>query len=686
MKKSLSLFLAFVMLLSVTAGLNISAFATETIANVVLHNADTVEAAGEVDPQIGRPLCYDFSIGWHASIDTDINGRGYAGECIFYNGVSWRDLTNGGQLNADSVFTANHIYQLKIVIKPDEGYTFKTSDGMPNVGATVRVRSTNETYAPFDSVEFLDGSLNELVLTKEFTCPEATVLSTVSYSAYAPVIGGTPSAIAITESNSGVMIDTSEDANYLDNKVCWKHGDTVMTADDEFERGETYTREVRLMARHGYLFKTQGGVSQVTGSEGNVITGTPGKEAIRYITVKKTFTLVEKLSRFDITLNYMENIFEGDAPRYCPVSESPEEYNVVNINENDIFVDGVAYYDITGKKWMNKNDEFISSHWYEVYVAVRPAAGYELYIGGCYINGIRDASHPENPNASPLTGNTYGDDIVFYNVTLGKCKKNINNCTVEAKDSGFPLTATYTGSPITFKFNVTYEYNGKKQTLVKGEDYDVAYVGNIAAGKGFVTISGIGDFAGDWDFELTIKKKSSTPKITMTYKEAVYNGSARAQTVKVYDGSKQLKSGTDYTIVYTKAKPKNVGIYTATITAKGNYSFSKKTVTYKVIPKSTSLLKTASTGKDWISPQWKKQTTQTTGYEIMYSKSAGFKSGNKTATVTKNTQTVKKITGLKKNTKYYFKIRTYKTVKHNGKNVKVYSKWSGVKEFKTKKK
>ena len=686
MKKTLSLFLAFVMMLSVTAGLNIQAFAEETIVSFRLFNADSDESHSEVDPQIGRPLCYDFYIhpGEHTSVDTSINGRGYAGEGIFYNGVCWRNLTNGAQLNPESEFTENNTYQLKVVVKPDDGYVFKTTEGNPNVSASVRVGSADTLLTAFDSVAFLDGSLTELVLTKEFTCPEAIVLSTVKLNAHAPVIGGTPSSIATTETNTGVLVDTSEDADYIDNKVCWKHNGTVMSADDVFERGETYTREVRLKARHGYIFKTQGGVSQVTSEQGEV-SGTAGKDAIRYITVKKTFTLVEKINKFDITLEYMDDIFEGDAPRYCPVSESPEEYNVVNVNENDIFVDGVAYYDITARKWMEKNDEFISGHWYEVYVAVQPAAGYELYIGGCYINGIRDASSPENPNASPLTGNEYGDDVVFYNVTLGKCKKDINKCTVEAVGASFPLTATYTGNPITFKFKVTYEYNGKTQTLVKGEDYDVTYVGNTAVGKGFITIAGTGDFAGYWDLDLTIKKKSITPKVTMTYSEAVYNGNTRAQTVKVYDGSKQLKSGTDYTIVYTNAKPKNVGIYTATITAKGNYSFSKKTVTYKVIPKGTSLAKTASTGKDWISPQWTKQTKQTTGYEIMYSRSAGFKSGNKTVTVAKNTQTVKKITGLKKNTKYYFKIRTYKTVKYNGKNTKVYSSWSPVKEFKTRK-
>ena len=78
--------------------------------------------------------------------------------------------------------------------------------------------------------------------------------------------------------------------------------------------------------------------------------------------------------------------------------------------------------------------------------------------------------------------------------------------------------------------------------------------------------------------------------------------------------------------------------------------------------------------------KWKKQSTQTSGYQILYSTSSKFKSGNKYVTVTSNKTTAKKITKLKSKKKYYVKIRTYKTV--NG--TRYYSGWSSVKYVTTK--
>lgn len=56
----------------------------------------------------------------------------------------------------------------------------------------------------------------------------------------------------------------------------------------------------------------------------------------------------------------------------------------------------------------------------------------------------------------------------------------------------------------------------------------------------------------------------------------------------------------------------------------------------------------------------------------------------KTATVSKNSTTSQKISSLKSGTKYYVRIRTYKTVKVDGKSVKLYSSWSAIKSVKVK--
>ena len=148
----------------------------------------------------------------------------------------------------------------------------------------------------------------------------------------------------------------------------------------------------------------------------------------------------------------------------------------------------------------------------------------------------------------------------------------------------------------------------------------------------------------------------------------VYSGKAIKPEPTVKYGKTTLKKGTDYTLKYTNNK--NVGTATVTVTGKGDYKDSKK-LTFKINPKGTSVSKVISPKKKKIKITWKKQTTQTTGYQIQYSTNKNFKKGNKTVTVSKNKTTAKTISKLTSKKKYYVRIRTYKTVK----GAKYYSGW-----------
>jgi hypothetical protein len=87
-----------------------------------------------------------------------------------------------------------------------------------------------------------------------------------------------------------------------------------------------------------------------------------------------------------------------------------------------------------------------------------------------------------------------------------------------------------------------------------------------------------------------------------------------------------------------------------------------------------------SAKSDRITLTWKKQTKQVTGYQIQYATDSKF-TKNKTTILVKGTKkSSETITGLSGKTKYYFRIRTYKTV--DGK--KYYSAWSKQKKVTTK--
>ena len=174
--------------------------------------------------------------------------------------------------------------------------------------------------------------------------------------------------------------------------------------------------------------------------------------------------------------------------------------------------------------------------------------------------------------------------------------------------------------------------------------------------------------------------KASNIKLSKT--AYTYNGKVQKPSVTVKDSKGKSLKSTDYKIDYPKGM-KNVGKYTVKVTLKGNYSGSKS-MTYNINPKGTSVSKVTA-AKKGFKVTWKKQTTQTTGYEVQYSTASNFKKGNKTVTVSKNKTTSKSVSKLSAKKKYYVRVRTYKTVKIGGKSVKLYSGWSKAKSVTTKK-
>ena len=119
-----------------------------------------------------------------------------------------------------------------------------------------------------------------------------------------------------------------------------------------------------------------------------------------------------------------------------------------------------------------------------------------------------------------------------------------------------------------------------------------------------------------------------------------------------------------------------------TIEFQGKYS-GEFTENFTIRPKKTSLKKVSAKSRG-IQVVWKKQTTQTDGYEIQYCTSGNFKGKTLKKATVKKGATAKKISGLKGKKKYYVRIRTYKTVRVDGKSKKLYSDWSGKKTVRTK--
>ncbi len=172
-------------------------------------------------------------------------------------------------------------------------------------------------------------------------------------------------------------------------------------------------------------------------------------------------------------------------------------------------------------------------------------------------------------------------------------------------------------------------------------------------------------------------------KIKWSKTDFTYDGKAKTPSVVIEDiTGKKLTAGTDYRLVYSKGR-KNPGVYTATLEFCGNYS-GKVAKTFTIRPQKTSLKRVTARSRG-IRVTWKKQTSQTDGYQVQYSTNRNFKGKAAKIAAAGKKETTKNISRLNGKKKYYVRIRTYRTVKVNGKKKTLYSDWSKSKTIRTKK-
>ncbi len=162
----------------------------------------------------------------------------------------------------------------------------------------------------------------------------------------------------------------------------------------------------------------------------------------------------------------------------------------------------------------------------------------------------------------------------------------------------------------------------------------------------------------------TIKKIKT---ISLKYTSTTYTGKNLKPGVTVKDAAGKTISSSNYTVTYSNNK--NVGTATVTIKFKGKYSGTIKK-TFAINPKTTTVKKLKVASKK-LTVYVNKQTSQTTGYIVQVAKDKKFTKGSITATIKKNTSTSVTIKSLKGKTKYYVRVRTFKTI---GKK-KFYSGW-----------
>lgn len=212
--------------------------------------------------------------------------------------------------------------------------------------------------------------------------------------------------------------------------------------------------------------------------------------------------------------------------------------------------------------------------------------------------------------------------------------------------------------------------------MLKDEtDYNVKFEDNINAGTAKAIVQFEGNYTGTLTKEFMIKPQPvNDDNVILSQTSFTYNGFIQEPSVTIRGNRGEIIPSTDYLLANSGGKA--VGEYTVTAMFRNNYS-GNVVKSYTINPKGTKIRKLKA-AKKAFSVKWKPQKTQTTGYEIRYSKKKNF-SNSKIKTIKKKRTVKTTIRKLSKNTVYYVQIRTYMETNSGI----FYSKWSKTEKVKT---
>ncbi len=263
-----------------------------------------------------------------------------------------------------------------------------------------------------------------------------------------------------------------------------------------------------------------------------------------------------------------------------------------------------------------------------------------------------------------ITGiNNYSGTVV-KEFKITPIKFDDKKVSVSLEKSSF----VYNGQSITPVVYVAYNHN----YLIQNTDFTATYSNNNAPGVATVKIKGIGNYSGSISktyiilpekiASVSIKKDSATSAVISWSAASKVSGYEILKFDSAKNAYVHLTHVSNNQTSYKVSSLKNSTAYYyqvrayKTVNDKHYYGEVGNTV-FTFIKPSKVKLTSVTLSKTTLKVEWKK--VNCSGYEITYTTDSKFKKGLKKVKI-KNPKTVKKaIKKLKKNKKYYVKVRAY---------------------------
>lgn len=244
--------------------------------------------------------------------------------------------------------------------------------------------------------------------------------------------------------------------------------------------------------------------------------------------------------------------------------------------------------------------------------------------------------------------------IVQGAMAFGGTKEIHFNIVRSIKDligvSGLAENYIYTGHPVEPSLGKVALNLGEANEIIleKDKDYTLSFENNTAVGEATMTVNGAGVYSGSQSFTFNITHKSVAQCTVNGVRPMTYDGNPQKPTISVLDAGNgvQLQAGTDYNVVYLNSN--RPGEARVIVSGKGNYT-GNQVLTYKInLPNVSGVGAVANSSKK-ATLTWTAGSNETT-YEI-------YDSDN--VLVSRNKKTSYVVYGLKPETEYSYKIRSY---------------------------